>query len=91
MLKELDIKLVLKSVKNPQANAPVERVHQVILNMLVKKDHDNKLFDYIYSWGEYLASIALEIRASYHRTILATPGQAVFGRDMLFNFASVLN
>ena len=31
LLKEFDIKLVLTSVNNPQVNAPVERLHQVIL------------------------------------------------------------
>ena len=44
-LKEFDIKSVLISVKNPQANAMVEQVHQVILNMLVIKYLDNKVFD----------------------------------------------
>ena len=29
--------------------------------------------------------------ASYHCTIMATPGQAVFGIYMLFNLASVLD
>ena len=44
LLKEFDIKSVLISVKNPQANTMVERVHQVILNMLVIKYLDNKVF-----------------------------------------------
>ena len=91
MLKEFDIKPVLTSVKNPQANAPVERAHQVILNMLVTKDIDNKVFDYIDPWGETLASIAWVIRDSYHRTIISTPGLDIFGRDMLFNLASVVD
>ena len=69
----------------------VERLHQVILNILVTKDLDNKVFDYIDSWGETLAYIAWAIRASYHRTTMATPGQAVFGRYMLFNLASVVD
>ena len=58
--------------------------------MLVTKDLDNKLFDYLDPLGENLASIAWAIRAFYHRTIMNTPGQAVFGRDMLFNLASVI-
>ena len=58
--------------------------------MLVTKDLDNKVFDYIYTWGETLASIVWVIRASYHRTIMATPGKDVFGIDMLFNLASVV-
>ena len=91
MLKEFYIKPVLTLVKNFQANAPVERVHQVILNMLVTKDLDNKVFEYIDPWGETLSSTAWAIRASYHFTIMATPGQYFLGRDMLFNLASVVD
>ena len=90
-VKDFDIKPILASVKNPQANAPVERVHQVILNILVTKDLDNKVFDYIYPWGETLASISCAIRASYHCTTVATSGQAVFVGDILFNLASVID
>ena len=91
MLKELNIKPILNSIKNRKANAPVERVNKSILNMLVTKDIDNKVFDYIYPWGETLESIAWTVRDSYHRTIMATPVQAVFGRYMLFNLASVVD
>ena len=90
LLKEFDIKPVLTSVKNPQDNIPIEKVHQVILDMLVTKDLDNKVFDYIYPWGENLAYIAWAIRSSNHCTIMATPSQSVFGRDMLFNLTSVI-
>ena len=69
----------------------MEKVHQVILNVLVTKYLDKKVFDYIYPLGETLAYIAWEIRASYHRTIMNTPCQAVFGRDKLFNLAPVVD
>ena len=58
--------------------------------MSVAKDIANKVFNYINPWGETLASVSSAIRASYHRTIQATPGQAVFGRDILFNLTSVV-
>ena len=90
MLKYSGIKPVLTTIKNPQANNPVDQVHQVILNMLFTKDIDNKVFDYIYPWGETLESIAWSKRASYSCIIMATPGQAVFSRDVLFNLASVI-
>ena len=80
LLEDLKIKPVLTSVKNPQANATVEQLHQVILNMLVTKYLDNKDFDYIDPWGETLSYIEWSIIVSYHRTIMATPGQAVFGK-----------
>ena len=91
LLMDLDIKHFKTSVKNPQANAPVERVHKVILNMLVTKDIDNKVFDYIDPWDETLASIAWVIRASYHSTIMVTAGKAIFDIDMLSNLASVVD
>ena len=58
--------------------------------MLVTKDLDKKVFDHIYPWGKTLEYTAWGIRASYHLTIMAIPGQAVFGRDMLFNLTSVV-
>ena len=57
LLKDFNIKTVLTSAKKPRANAPVDRVHQVILNIIVTKYLDKKLFDYIDPWGETLASI----------------------------------
>ena len=70
LLKDFNIKPVLTSVKNPRTNALVERVQQVILNMIVTKDIENKVFDHIYPWSETLASIAWAIRTSYHFTIM---------------------
>ena len=90
LIKDVGIKPVLTTIKNPQDNAPVEQVHQVILNMLFTKDLDNKVFDYIYPWGETLAYITWVIGASYHRNIQATPCEAVFGRDMILNLVSVI-
>ena len=61
LLNEFDNKPVFTSIKNRQSNAPVEQVNQLILNMLVTKDIDNKVFDYIDPLGETLDSIAWEI------------------------------
>ena len=91
MIKDFDFKPVLTSANKPQASAPVDRVHQVILNILVTKDLDNKVLNYIDPWVETLSYIAWAIRASYYRTIFATPGQTAFGIDMLFNLESVID
>ena len=91
VLKDYDLKPVYMTLKNPQDNDLVERVHQVIYYMLIHKDIDNKLFDYIQIWGEALAFIAWAIRYYNHRNIGDTPGQAVFVRYMKFNLASVLD
>ena len=60
-------------------------------NIMFTKDIDNKVFDYVDPWGETLASIAWVIRSSYHCNIQATPVQVIFGRDMIFNLASVID
>ena len=49
-----DIKPVLMTINSPQYNSPVDRLHQVILNILVTKDLDNKVFDHTNPWGETL-------------------------------------
>ena len=90
LLKGFNIKPVLTKIINPQLYAPVEQVHQIILNIIDTKDLDNKIFDHIDPWGELLASITWAIRASYHRTIMATLGQSVFDIEMMFNLTSVL-
>ena len=90
-LNDFDIKPVLTTIKKPQDNAPVERVHQLILNMILTKDLASKVLGYIYPWGETLAYTAWTVRASYHHTIQATPGQDVFDREMILNPTSVVD
>ena len=51
LLKYFNIKPFTTTIKNPKDNTPVERVHRVILNMLVTKDLDNTVFDYKDLWG----------------------------------------
>ena len=50
LLKDFDIEPVLTTIKTPQDSAPVERLHQVILNIIVTKDIFNKVFEYIDPW-----------------------------------------
>ena len=64
----------------------MEQVHQVILNMLATKYIYNNIFEYIDTWGETPASIAWSLGAYY-----ATPVQAIFGRDMIFNLTSFID
>ena len=80
LLKYLNIKPVLTSINYPHSNYLLNKVHKVILNMLITKDLDNKVFDHIYPWGETLAYISWAIKAYYHRTIMSTSGQDVLGR-----------
>ena len=91
LLKQFDIKPKLTTIKNPQSNAPVERIHQVVANMLRTQDLKNKVLDHIDPWGEILASIAWAVRSAHHNVLGATPAQLVFNRDMLFNLKTVVD
>ena len=91
LLKEFNIKPRPTTVENPQGNSPVERIHQVIHDMIKTKELDKLIFDYIDPWGEVLSLVAWAIRTSYHSTLQATPAQIVFGRDMLFKMKKVIN
>ena len=84
-LKAISLKRKATTVKNPQANGIIERVHGVINDMLRTHDLDNHEFDPTDPWGDMLAKIAWAIRSLYHTTLHATPGQLVFSRDMLFD------
>jgi hypothetical protein len=67
------------SVKNPQANAILERIHAVLGNIL----HTSKL-----DMAEMvlLSDAAWVIRFTYHTVLIkASPEAAIFGRDMTFD------
>ena len=78
-------------MENPQGNSSVERIHQVVQDMIKTKELDKLVFDYIDPWAKVLSSVAWAIQASYHSTLQATPAQLVFDRDMLFNMKKVIN
>ena len=42
-------------------------------------------------WAGILAATAFAIRNMYHTTLKATPGQLVFGRDLIFNTKYISN
>jgi Integrase zinc binding domain len=71
------------SVRNPQANAIIERVHQTIGNIL--RTFSKELLDVKDPWSGILAATMFAVRATYHTTLQATPSQLVFGRDAILN------
>jgi len=40
-------------------------------------------------WAGILAATAFAVRSTYHTTLKATPGQLVFGRDLILNIKHV--
>ena len=78
LLKDFAIKPTPTTIKNPQANAILERVHQVLGDMLCTKNLQSYDFDDIDPWGELLASVAWAIHSTHHTTLQASPAQLVF-------------
>ena len=78
------------TVKNPQSNAFVERIHGVIaeslramkLHTLPHDDTTNNAILQAIAWG---------LRSTYHTSLQATPGQFAFGRDMIINSTYLAN
>ena len=91
LLKDFSIKPKCTTVKNPQANSPVERIHQVLRHMLLTKNLIEETLDYVDPFGSILSSVAWAVRSSYNNTTNATPAQLVFGRDMMFNLSTLVN
>ena len=83
LLKYFYVKPTCTAIKKPQKNAIIDRIHQVLGSMIKTKDLANVMFDVDAPWSKIIASIAYTVRLSYHSTLQATPGQVVFGCDML--------
>ena len=78
------IKEKLSSSYNPQSNDIVEQVHQVLGNALRTFELEHKELDTKDQWGHFLNAAARRaIHSTVHTTLDATPGQLVFGGDML--------
>jgi transposase InsO family protein len=79
------------TTRNPQANAIVERVHQVIANIIRTFELENNYMDEEDPWKGILSATAFAVRSTYHTTLQSTPGQLVFGRDMILNIKHEAN
>ena len=73
------------TIKNPQANAINERIHQVIGNMLRTSGIEGSDLDENNPFENFLTNAAWAIRSTHHSTLGCSPGAAIFGRDMMFN------
>ncbi len=73
------------TVKNPQANAILERVLQVIGQMLCTAEIDMAKSVVLDDVDVFINNAAWAICSTYHTLLKASPGAAIFGRDMLFD------
>ncbi len=79
------------TVKNPQANAILERVYQVLGQTLRTSELD--MADSISpdDVDVFLDNAAWAICSTYHTVLKASPGAAIFRRDMLYDIPIVAN
>jgi hypothetical protein len=76
-------------VKNPQANGILEHVHQVLGQMLCTAELDMADSVTPDDVNVFLDNTAWAICSTYHTVLKASPGAAIFGRDMLFDIPFV--
>ena len=73
------------TIRNPQANAILERVHQVLGQILRTAEinmADSVTPDDV---DVFLDSAAWAICSTNHTVLKASPGAAIFGRDIIFD------
>ena len=67
---------------NPQANAILECIHQVIGNMIKTFEvYNREDLDQEDPWSRMLTAIMFGLRSTFHSTLKATPMQLVYARD----------
>ena len=94
MLLKNNIQSIPTTVKNPQANAIVERMHQTISTMIAISLHENPPTNF-----EDVSSLIMRkckaaqfaIRATTHSTLKFSPGELAFGRNILHPFSTQIN
>jgi hypothetical protein len=67
------------SIKNPTANAILERIHAVFTNMLHTATFNMAELVNASDIGIFLADAAWAIRSTHHTVLKASPGAAIFG------------
>ena len=82
-----DYSIMVKPItlRNPQANAILERVHQTIGNIIRTFKIQNIVQDNENLWRGLLASTMFALRATGHTMTQYTPAQLIFGRDSIIN------
>jgi hypothetical protein len=73
------------SVKNPQANAILEHINAVIMNMLCTAEINMVNSVKPSDINVFLSDAAWAICSTHHTVLKASPGAAIFGQDLLFD------
>ena len=71
------------TIKNPQANAILERIHQVLGEMMRTSGLDMSETVTPAMIDDYVVDAAWAIRSTYHTVLKCTLGQAIFGLSLI--------
>ncbi len=94
MLGKNNIQSVPTTIKNPQANAVVERMHQTINTMIAISLQENppkSSEEMSQLVRRKCAAAQYAIRATVHSRLHHSPGELAFGRNMLHPFSALIN
>ncbi len=78
-------------IKNPQVNAILECAHQYLVQMSCTAELYMAKAVTPDDVDIFLNKAAWAICSTYHTVLIASPGMAIFGRDMLFDTPFVAN
>jgi hypothetical protein len=73
------------SIKNPQANAILEQIHQVVMTMVCTSEINMADSVAPSDIDAVLTNASWAIFSTNHTVRKASPGSAIFGRDMMFD------
>ena len=79
------------SIRNPQANAIVERIHQTIGNIIHTFNIQQMDLDNDNPCEGIPSSTMFVIQSTVHATTQHTPSQWIFGRDAILNINQKAN
>merc|ERR1711920_1009175 len=86
------IEYTKSSRRNPQSNAIIERIHQVMLNMIRTLELSDVIWDNEDRiWDIYLAKVSWAIRSTFSTITKFTPCQLAFNRDMILKAQKQVN
>ena len=88
---EYAIKTKPVSHGNPQANATIKRIHQVLDNIVRTYNLHETYVDDSNPWIEIPAAAAFVVRYMYHWTKGISPGQLFFGRYIILSINHIPN
>jgi hypothetical protein len=91
LCKEYGVTRKPTTIKNPTANSVLERIHGVFGNMLRTSSLDMAATVTPEDIDDVILNAAWAIRSTHHTVLNATPGAAIFGRDMLFDIPYIVD